>query len=63
MSDFVVEMAIFFDNRVQAPYPGLNRDLQWHRTHGLLAVASFSQTTGANVTVFQEEVCNTLLHG
>ena len=49
-------MAIFIDHRVQAPYPGLNHDIHWHKTHGLLAVGSFSEITGAAVTVYQEEV-------
>lgn len=54
-------MAIYFDHRVQAPFPGSNHDCQWHRTHGLLAVASFNPTTGAAVTVYQEEVVTCLL--
>jgi len=49
-------MAIFIDHRVQAPYPGHNRDIQWHKSHSLLAVGSLSETTGAAVTVYQEEV-------
>jgi len=49
-------MAIFVDHRVQAPYAGQNQDIQWHKTHGLLAVGSFSETSGAAVTVYQEEV-------
>ena len=49
-------MAIFIDHRVQAPYPGHNRDIQWHKTFGVLAVGSFSEQTGAAVTVYQEEV-------
>jgi len=49
-------MAIFVDHRVQAPYPGHTRDIQWHKTQGLLAVGSFNETTGAAVTVYQEEV-------
>jgi len=53
---YAVIMAIFFDNRVQAPFPGSSHDCQWHKTHGLLAVASHNPTTGAAVTVYQEEV-------
>jgi len=49
-------MAIFIDRRVQAPYPGHNRDIHWHKTQALLAVGSFNETTGAAVTVYQEEV-------
>ena len=49
-------MAIFVDHRVQALYPGHNRDIQWHKTHGVLAVGSFSEAAGAIVTVYQEEV-------
>jgi len=49
-------MAIFVDHRVQAPYPGHNRDIQWHKTQALLAIGSFNETTGAAVTVYQEEV-------
>jgi len=55
-------MAIFVDHRVQAPYPGQNRDIQWHKTQGLLAVGSFNETTGAAVTVYQEEVVFFSLH-
>jgi len=49
-------MAIFVDHRVQALYPGHNRDIQWHKTLAVLAVGSFSEATGAAVTVYQEEV-------
>jgi len=55
-------MAIFIDHRVLAPYPGQNQDIQWHKTHGLLAVGSFSETTGAAVTVYQEEVLSSVAY-
>jgi intraflagellar transport protein 140 len=48
-------MAIFVDHRVQALHPGQNQEIHWHKSHALLAVASFNPTTGANVSVYQEE--------
>ncbi|ELT94193.1 hypothetical protein CAPTEDRAFT_114177 [Capitella teleta] len=48
-------MAVYFDHRCQAPFPGQNTDLQWHRTHPILAVASFSEANGANITCYGEE--------
>lgn len=49
-------MAVYFDHHCQAPFPGQNTDLQWHRTHPILAVASFSESSGATLTLYQEEV-------
>jgi hypothetical protein len=51
------QMAVYFDQKCQAPFPGQNTDLQFHKTHAILAVASFSETSGASVTIYGEEVC------
>ena len=58
---FQSSMAVYFDHHCHAPYPGQNTELQWHKTHQVLAVASYSETSGASLTLYQEEV-HTLTH-
>ena len=49
-------MAVFFDHRVQSPQGLQITEIVWHKTHSVLAVAGFNQSTGGVVSVFQEEV-------
>ena len=51
-------MAVYFDHRAQAPYPGQNTDLQWHKSYAVLSVATFSEASGGSVIQYQEEVFN-----
>ena len=49
-------MAVYFDHRTQAPNSGHNTDIQWHKNFAVLAVASYSETTGGSVNLYLEEV-------
>lgn len=48
-------MSVFFDHQVKLPYSGHVTEIQWHKTHGLLAIACISQTNGATVTICEAE--------
>ncbi len=55
---FRCTMAVYFDHRAQAPFSGQNTDLQWHKSYALLATATFNESGGGSVIIYQEEVTN-----
>ena len=49
-------MAVYFDHKAHAPYPGQNTDIHWHPTLPILAVASYADSTGGSVNLYKDEV-------
>ncbi|KAG8433191.1 hypothetical protein GDO86_017467 [Hymenochirus boettgeri] len=48
-------MAVYFDLRVQAPFPAASPSLiSWHRHHSLLAVGYISSSDGGSVDIYTE---------
>ena len=54
-------MAVYFDHRVQAVQPGTVSDFAWHKTYPLVAVATYNETSGGSVNIYQDEVCHLIL--
>ena len=55
-------MAVYFDHKAHAPYPGQNTDIHWHPTLPILAVASYADSTGGSVNLYKDEVSLVIYH-